>query len=44
MPLKVLMTLFQKMIWFIGVRTTLHEILAIKKGATQQKYNKILQI
>ena len=44
MPLKVLISLFQKMIWFMGVRTTLHEILAIKKGVTQQKYNKILRI
>ena len=33
--LKVLITLFQKMVWFIGVRATVHEILAIKisKGA-----------
>ena len=35
MHLKVLITLFQKMVWFIGVRATVHEILAIKisKGA-----------
>ena len=30
MHLKVLITLFQKMIWFIGVRATVHEILATK--------------
>ena len=28
--LKVLTTLFQKMIWFIGFWATVHEILAIK--------------
>ena len=26
MHLKVLITLFQKMVWFIGVRATVHEI------------------
>ena len=30
MHLKVLITLFQKMIWFIDVSATDHEILAIK--------------
>ena len=30
MHMKVLITLFQKMIWFIGVWATVHEILAIK--------------
>ena len=42
MHLKVLITLFQKMIWFIGVWATVHEILAIKiskKMLTQQKFN-----
>ena len=28
MYLKVLITLFQKMLWFIGVWATVHEILA----------------
>ena len=44
MHLKVLITLFQKMIWFIGVWATVHEILAIKISKTmltQQKFNKI---
>ena len=39
--LKVLITLFQKKVWFIGVWATVHEILAIKiskKMLTQQKY------
>ena len=27
---KVLITLFQKMIWFVGVWATVHEILVIK--------------
>ena len=39
MRLKVFITLFQKMVWFIGVQATVHEILAIK--ITQQKFNKI---
>ena len=30
MHLEVLITLFQKMIWYIGVLTTLQEILTIK--------------
>ena len=30
MRLKVLITLFQKMVWFIGVWEAFHEILAIK--------------
>ena len=43
MHLKVLITLFQKMLWFIGVWATVHEILAIeisKKMLTQQKFLK----
>ena len=43
--LKVLTTLFQKMIWFIGVWATFYEILAIKISKnmlTQQKFNKII--
>ena len=42
--LKVLTTLFQKMIWFIGVWATLCEILVtkiLKNMLTQQKFNKI---
>ena len=42
MHLNVLITLFQKMIWFIGVRATVNEILTIemsKKMLTQQKVN-----
>ena len=45
MHLKVLITLFQEMLWLIGVWATVHEILAIKiskKMLTQQKFNKIL--
>ena len=41
--LKVLITLFQKMLWFIGVWATVHEILAIKiskKMLNQQKFLK----
>ena len=41
--LKVLITLFQKMLWFIGVWATVHEILVIKiskKMLTQQKFLK----
>ena len=47
MHLIVLITLFQKMLWFIGVRATIHEILAIKisrQMLTHQKFNKILQL
>ena len=47
MHLKVLITLFKKMLWFIGIWATVHEILAIKiskKMLTQQKFNKILQL
>ena len=42
--LKVLTTLFQKMIWFIGVWATLYEILAIKisKNMLTQIFNKII--
>ena len=43
--LKVLTRLFQKMIWFIEVWSTLYEILAIKISKnmlTQQKLNKII--
>ena len=42
--LKVLITHFQKMIWFIGVWATVYEILAIKvskKMLTQPKLKKI---
>ena len=47
MHLKFLITLFQKMIWFIEVSAIVHEILAIKISKTivaQQKFNKILQL
>ena len=47
MHLKVLITLFQKMILFIRVLATVHEICAIKISKTmltQQKRNKILRI
>ena len=47
MHLKVLITLFQKMVWFIGIRAIVHEILAIKiskKMLIQQKFNKILRL
>ena len=43
--LKVLTTLFQKMIWFIGVWTTLYTTLAIeisKNMLTQLKFDKII--
>ena len=43
--LKVLITFFLKMIWFIGFWATVHEILAViipKKILTQQKFNEIL--
>ena len=46
-PPKGHLPLFQKMVWFIGVHTTVHEILAIKiskKILNQQKFNKILQL
>ena len=45
--LKDLFPLFQKMLWFIGVGATIHEILVIKiskKVLTQQKFNKILRV
>ena len=45
--LKVLITLFQKMIWFIGVWATVYEILTIKvlkKMLSQQKFDKIVQL
>ena len=45
MHLKVLITLFQKMVWFLGDSATVHEILAIKilaKMLNQQKFNKFL--
>ena len=44
MDLKVLIKAAQKMIWFIRVSATIHEILAIKISKailTQQKFNKI---
>ena len=37
--LKVLITLFQKMVWFIEVRATVHEISAMN----QQKFNKLFE-
>ena len=43
--LKVFTTLLQKMIWFIGVLTTIYKILAIKISKnmlTQQKFNKTI--
>ena len=46
-PLKVFPPLFQKMVWFIEVHATVHEILAIKiskKMLTQKKFKKILQL
>ena len=42
---KVLTTLFQKMIWFIGVWATLYEILETKISKnmlTQQKFYKVI--
>ena len=45
MHLKVLITLFQKMVWFLGDSATVLEILAIKilgKMLNQQKFNKFL--
>ena len=45
--LKVIITLFQKMIWFLEVWATIHDILEFKiskKILTQQKFNKIIQI
>ena len=47
MHLKVLITHFQKMVWFTGIWATVHEVLVIKISKnmlTQQKFNKILQI
>ena len=44
MLVKVLISFFEEMIWFIGDWATVHEILAIKiskKMLTQQKFNKI---
>ena len=43
---EVLITVYQKMIWFVGVWLAVHEILAIKISKTmltQQKFNKILR-
>ena len=45
MHLNSLITLFQEMVWFIGVWATTDETLAIKiskKMPTQQKFNKVL--
>ena len=45
--LKVLITLYQKMIWFIGVGAIAYEILATKiskKILIQQKFNKIYRL
>ena len=47
MYLKVLITLFGKMVWFIGVWATFYEILAIKVSKemlTQHKFKKILRL
>ena len=47
MHLKVIVTLFQKILWFIVVSATVDEILAIKipkKMLTQLKFNKIPQL
>ena len=47
MHLKVLIALFQKMICFLGVWTTVHEVLAIKwskNTLTQQKFNKLIWV
>ena len=47
MCLKVLITLFQKMIWFVGVSATVHEILPIeisKKMLTQEKFKTLLRL
>ena len=44
MHVKVFITLLQKMVQFIGVWATIHELLAIKilrTMLTQQKFNKI---
>ena len=41
----ILIALFRQMLWFVGVRATVHYILAIKISKTiltQQKFNKIL--
>ena len=45
--LKLLITLFQKMVWFIGVWNTICKILAIKiskKMLNQQRFNKIFPL
>ena len=45
--LKVLITLFQKILWFAGVCATVQEKLTIKlskKMLTQQKFDIILQL
>ena len=46
MHLKVLTTLLEKIVWFIGVWATIQEILAIKilKMLNLQKFNEILQL
>ena len=47
MQLNFVITLFQKMIWFIDVWAVVHDTLGIKiskKMLTQQKFNKIPQI
>ena len=43
MRLKVLITFFQKMVWFIGVWATIHEILAIKTSKEEVDSAEILQ-
>ena len=46
MHLKVPIALFQKMIWFVGVWATIHEILriGILEMLTQQKLDSILEL
>ena len=46
MNLKVLITFFQKIIWFIGVWAAIHQISAIKLSKamlTQHEFNKVLR-
>ena len=44
---KLLITLIQKIVWFIGIWGTVYDILTIKiskKNANQQKCNKIIRL
>ena len=43
MHLKVLITLFQKMLWFLGVWASVHKILAIKISKTMLTQQKFLK-